>query len=121
MTKTEILATKPGLELDALIAEIVMEWRRPTDPVLAVNEEWLRFFHPSTDISAAWRVVDRIHDELFSYRHFFLKALQEQTEHTLPETGEDLMIAWPDVFWFITPETICKAALLSRLRGENAE
>jgi len=110
-------------ELDALVAEKVMGWKlkHVNDPVMAVifanwvdendvgiitPDEW----KPSTDISAAWQVVEKMHALLFSRRREFLRYLQEAvTSDEMVTKGQ--YIAWPDVFWFITPRAICLAAL----------
>jgi len=113
MTREEIKEMKPGKELNLLVSEEVMRWLRPKDPVLT-TEAWLTFFRPSTDIAAAWRVVEEMHKKLFSVRMRFLDELQALTAHEVPGIGEVRMTAWPDVFWTITPERICKAALLTK-------
>jgi hypothetical protein len=117
MTRDDILAMEPGRELDALVAEKVMGWKdeRPQyDQCMVVNENVggmlgpIRVFAPSTDISAAWEVVEKMHDRLFSRRKRFLDELQKMTA-----LGDGRFIAWPDVFWTITPDRIVKAALLA--------
>jgi len=59
---------KPGLELDALVAEKVMEWHKPTEeewkaaftviPLTLWQYQQLTLEHYSTDIAAAWKVVE---------------------------------------------------------------
>lgn len=63
----------PGRELDALVAEKVMGWRPwsggyyygSADGQVMVclheNDGMARYWSPSTDIAAAWRVVERLH------------------------------------------------------------
>lgn len=56
---------KPGRELDALIAEKVMRWNREHDecglpPGVYGSDNIQPFPHYSTDISAAWEVVEKI-------------------------------------------------------------
>ena len=60
----------------------------------------------STDIAAAWEVFQKMRSKPFSRRRTFMMALRD-TVHQ--ETGE--LVGWPDVFWFVTPRTICHAAL----------
>jgi hypothetical protein len=67
----------------------------------------------SKEISTAWEVVEKMREELFSKRRSFLSELQKQTK----ENGS--MLAWPDVFWSVTPMTICKAALLTTKREDG--
>jgi hypothetical protein len=63
----------------------------------------------STDMTRAWQVVQRLKETLrFSGRQRFLQILQEVVT---PEELQGKLIAWPDVFWFTTPEAICQAAL----------
>lgn len=137
MTKEEILAMKPGRELSGLVIVEVMGRRcahvnlAPLNPnsVQHANGAKSRclacgykdynsffrrdFLYCSISISDAWEVVEKMRMELFSTRSRFLNALQEQTR------GETWSLAWPDVFWSITPETICKAALLAKLELQN--
>jgi len=143
MTKEEILAMEANEELDKLVAVEVMnelmsdlfipenalEHQLAGSPIKSGGGNWVCLckyeegdiprWHPlpfSTDISAAWQVVEAIHKELFSIRHFFLRFLQEQTRHEVNGgAGEIVTIAWPDLFFHITPETICKAALIAKL------
>lgn len=82
---------------------------KPSDDI--AHDAWTP--HYSTDIAAAWEVAEVIRAKLFSIRKRFLDSLQEQTLHTVKGTGEIVVIAWPDVFWSVTPEAICKAALMA--------
>lgn len=62
-------ALPAGRELDALVAEKVMGWRRVDDHLWEDADRRLRStapwsswaFHPSTDIAAAWQVVEKIY------------------------------------------------------------
>ena len=64
MTRDEILALKPGRELDALVMRTVFKAEKKDIGdecywVSEVNGEevcWPRWFSPSTDIAAAWEV-----------------------------------------------------------------
>ena len=70
MTKEEILAMNPSIQLGDLVAIEVMEWRREgnrregnhwtTSEGFWVKAEGLDGWYPWRDISAAWRVVDRM-------------------------------------------------------------
>jgi hypothetical protein len=128
MTKEEILAMEAGQELDALIDKDIFggngcihelywvdpgEYRCAKCGQMCYEGEGLY----STDISAAWHIVEKMHKQLFSSRLRFVNALQEQTKHTV--LGEERVVAWPDVFWSITPEGICKAALLAKYSIKN--
>lgn len=69
-TREQILNMPAGRELDALVAEEVMGWKRRVDfdlvedtDVLARYEPFsmeVREFHPSSDISAAWEVLNHL-------------------------------------------------------------
>lgn len=112
----DIMNMTPGRELDALVAEKVMGWKERVDfdcivedtDVLIRYEPFsmeVREFHPSTDISAAWEVVEKIVSKGFSIQLDF--------------EGDDY------AFWInsgtrklyeygkTAPEAICRAALLA--------
>ena len=64
MTKEEILAMNPSIQLGNLVAIEVMEWRREGDHWVTpegfwVDAEGLHGWYPWRDISAAWQVVDK--------------------------------------------------------------
>ncbi len=124
MTKEEILAMEAGRHLDKAVAELMGKgfgWRMQEDDGELMPGVWhlekegnWAYWSPSTDISAAWLVVERMKKEIFSRRHFFLLLLQQQTIHEVKSTRERIYVGWPDVFWHITPESICKAALIAK-------
>ena len=69
MTRDEILAMKPGRELDARVAEKVMGWKtnwlktdwwEEINPNTHHHKGLVKDFKPSTDISAAWEVVEKM-------------------------------------------------------------
>jgi hypothetical protein len=84
MTAEQIDAMPAGREMDALVAERVMGWVRHPD---SMYRHWcerqpdgtLRFldqceplhtvrpWHPSTDIAAAWEVVEKLRGESFPW------------------------------------------------------
>lgn len=83
--------------------------------VMNLSEEFFNWMSPagcnySSDMSDAWKVFQNIKERLFSTRQKFMKELQ-----LLISCNTDLpigqMLAWPDAFWWITPELICRAAL----------
>lgn len=55
---------KPGRELDALVAEKVMGWTLPQHSpfLLWQGRNCVVEFRPSTDIAAAWEVVEKMSD-----------------------------------------------------------
>lgn len=138
MTKEEILAKWDAMtprERDAWVARDVMGWKytpavidkgRPNhhcgyDIVLG-GDEWrdendnliydgIPAF--SEDIEAAFSVVAKIKKMLFSKRKKFLDELQTVVSMENLSTPWNAEIAWPDVFWYVEPADICKAALLA--------
>lgn len=119
MTKEEILAMVPGRELDALVAERVMllkvNAKNGAFSVISdIGRSGLKRY--SNDISAAWEVVERMRERIFSKRRIFLDNLQELTRYI---GTIDRPVAWPDVFWFVNPESICKAALLAVMEAAH--
>ncbi len=113
-----------GQELDALVATEVMGWRRTITGTLC--DSWVdargwptgwgdydgeRVFEPSTDIAAAWQVVERLNTlgydvQVDSYEHgtmwsaILYKGLR----------GEGEQIEGPTTFT-TAPHAICLAAL----------
>jgi hypothetical protein len=133
MTRDEILAMNPGPELDALVAERVMGWkrtnRRPCYPEAWANypQEW--FLTPdgsvenvtnlprySADITVAWEVMEKLRG-LFDEDYFWHIATLRHgrvsayfAEEYPPATGKRIVgRSEADT----APEAICKAALLS--------
>lgn len=136
MTKEEILAMKPGNELDDMVASEIMEWQQGGDE----GEVWLDkedhytdyfvtgrapgisdcYWKPSTDISAAWQVLDElkkkwdcvllvwdvgvwdIHLENYTTRKEFYLGTEAG------ETYEKI------------PEAICKAALIAKIPHQES-
>lgn len=101
MTREEILAMKPGRELDALVFKFVMGGHIPKPPFRA------NFMKYSSDITAAWGIVERFKSKgyLFSLKNL----VGGNYEFTLTDwVGKcDIYSAQGD-----TPqEAICKAAL----------
>ncbi len=119
---------EPGPKLDAIISEKVMGWTAaedcsgqvawtpPKGPPGTITLSFYEHSLPkySTDIAAAWEVFQKIHSMVFSKRKAFMEEVQRlvsarANEHSALE--RDFTMAWPDVFWQITPEIICLAAL----------
>lgn len=66
----------------------------------------------STDIAAAWEVINHIHSHwLFGKRQIFLQKLQMESSKMAIPSEKDVWISWPDVLFYVTPEAICLAAL----------
>lgn len=75
---------QPGRELDALVAEKVMGWERITDGALIWWEKDGKRGHPdsyfnsfpcySTDISAAWQVVEKIPMTIYAPNAYYANS-----------------------------------------------
>lgn len=109
MSKDEILAMKPGRELDALVAEKVMglpkpyETRPGGDWVYNVQDSFVpvrTLKRYSTDISAAWEVVEKMDADSFD-----LKIIKSGQYNEV--TIGDKTVVRVNIL-----EAICKAALL---------
>ncbi|MBA7499340.1 hypothetical protein ES704_02080 [subsurface metagenome] len=94
MTKEEILAMKAGRELDVLVSAKVMEHRMEH-----------RIEKYSTDISAAWLVVEKLSNLIFD-----LRKVYQNTDWCASFEGN---VAEGKK----APEAICKAALLAKLEA----
>ena len=117
MTRDEILAMKPGRELDALVMRTVFKAEKKDIGdecywVLEVNGEevcWPRWFSPSTDIAAAWEVAEQLQKQ--GYVVCIELLPYEETSVGVYEADPANQIAYAKAQ---TPaEAICKAALLA--------
>lgn len=135
MTKDEILAMEAGKELDSLVATKVMNWiekhwespfglsKRDSwvDPATGVTLRRVSAWRPSTDLPTAWWVVEEMSElgynmsllhlstELWPdywYCDFRPKSKREPPKYEWVDHQETAQLA------------ICKAALLTRLKGE---
>jgi len=114
MTRDEVLAMKPGRELDALVAEKVMGWKavqvfdlKDTDGTNIANgitpyNIGQRVPHYSTDIASAWEVVEEMQNNEWDFTLKNHKRKYEAIFGTLY-----------NAFAPTAPEAICKAALLA--------
>jgi hypothetical protein len=116
MTREQILAMKPGRELDELMAEKVMGWKRDfqcwkdqNGRIRTIESTSFGSFQPSTDISAAWEVANKF-DFFYLFRnpHIYdgeweCKLVAEDSSRKYYALGKT------------APEAICKAALLTTL------
>lgn len=113
MDRESILAMQPGRELDALVAEKVMGFTGirfgRNDP----NAVWVemgsrRKFQPSTDIAAAWEVLEK-HSEIYLKKY---KVMSNGHRYAC-RVDEDTIVSS-----LTAPEAICKAALIAVLDKE---
>jgi hypothetical protein len=132
MTRDEILAMESGRELDAIIAEKLMGWTEfsPIDATIdygvgvngyrrnyAKDEcgrcTWFPFY--STDISAAWEVVEKMRvDHIYNMADFGRNMHKEKQHYVRfhPLNSGNTADDWLPRFYTL-PEAICKAALLT--------
>jgi len=134
VTREEILALEPGRELDALVAEKVMGWtevecfgvinnrvKNPPTPgcevIIARGRNRGRSLRIipcySTDISAAWEVVEKLKETygVEVYTDLDMSACRLFDELTYLPAEE--------VISNTAPEAICKAALIAVMEGRG--
>jgi|GEM_PF-3264926 len=120
LTRDDILAMKPGRELDRQIGEHIFGFKN----ILNVADYWfiddLNTSLPSysTDIAAAWEVAEKMSEE---WPQFSIARV---------DTGWCVMwgfdgYGWPNVTVATAPEAIpeaiCKAALLAVMEKEDSQ
>ena len=117
MTREEIGKLEAGRELDALVAEKVMGWRLLDPPqadqpsywatwVMLPHREAAKDWSPSTNIAAAWEVVERLRANGYSWMQFTLIA--DQWDLEMGQGGHDIGC---DTLAPTAPLAICRAAL----------
>jgi len=122
LTREEIMNMKPGRELDALVAEKVMGWKtnwlktdwwEEINPNTHRHKGLVKDFKPSTDIAAAWEVVEKMFErggcEIGCYGSKSGGKWFEVIVITM--NGEVKVTA------HTAHEAICKAALLAVMEG----
>ena len=117
MTRDEIMAMVPGREMDALVAEKVMMWTKDADGSYWLADTysirtWEQTSYPgfqsSTDIAAAWEVVEKLKE-----RNEYISV------HVLRE-GKYMACTLEDEAEADSPqEAICKLALTIVIKEET--
>jgi len=111
MTKDEILAMKPGRELDTLVAEKIfgLEYMECIGCYIDTNGNEQKIKRYSVEIAAAWEVVEKLKVKKL-YPAF---AIRDQTYNISiwDKGGVELITDW--VRCKTAPEAICKAALVA--------
>lgn len=107
MNREEILAMEAGEELDRVISYV---FDLPLTEEVA-DQELLEVYHYSTDISAAWQVVERMMSNKWNWwSEYFQKSYQFSFYREKK---------FPSHYYFASSksccESICKAALLAKL------
>lgn len=123
MTRDEILAMKPGRELDAIIINQIMNW-----PVIK-NEFYIggaiveisdkegaaiEFCSPSKDMNLAYKVVEKM-----KQTHCITIGTDTGGRYYCCFTPFGGNMVWTSHSTASLPEAICKAALLAVLGGET--
>lgn len=95
---------KAGRELDALIAEKVMGWEKVWQP-----------FFPSTEISDAWKVVEKCGKD-FNVKYISHKKQYEAVvDYYFPaEKGKREFLSFGKAYAETAPLAICKAILKAK-------
>lgn len=121
LTREKILSMPAGRELDALVAEKVMGWKQCSmegvriktcygkPPEFGRNDGRVRIPGYSTDISAAWEVVEKVKQ----MNWFFILS-----DNLFPDKWEASLFWDPNGTMIearaeTAPEAICKASLLA--------
>jgi len=127
MDKDEILAMKPGRELDTLVAEKIfrLEYMECIGCYIDSNGNEQKIQRHSTDIAAAWEVVKKMYELGFRYNVNILDdwRFEKPTQHCCfaklkPDCTDGSYIKDYDHFRAYgntAPEAICKAALLAMM------
>jgi len=128
MTEEEVLAMKAGEELSAIVAEQIMgecyhrHWDGDEDFIACVKCGEDRFYHQqsqaySTDISAAWLVVNKMFGlgYAMSLLHLSSEFYPEYwyCDFRLKDSNKPPEYEWAD-HQMTAPAAICKAALLAK-------
>ncbi len=110
-----------GRDLDALVAEKVLGWRhikwerttplgRSPKNLLSLVLEEVPYY--STDIAAAWQVVERMRSTIVSKRQNFLFYLVEViSARIFPNGAHNPRIDMSQIMLHVQPVDICIAAL----------
>jgi len=126
MTKEQILSMKPGRELDALVAEKVMEWKtnwlktdwwEEINPNTHRHKGLVKDFKPSADIAAAWEVAEQLQKQ--GYVVCIELLPYEETSVGVYEADPANQIAYAKSNK--PAEAICKAALLAVMGTVNPD
>lgn len=122
MTREEILALSPGRELDALVAEKVMGWEKDfqcwkdeSGRIRTIEATSFGSFEPSTDISAAWEVVEKMGKKEFT---FHAESTGDLKEVRFMNSDKGI---FGEGYSYSMPLSICKAALLAVMDKDETD
>ncbi|OUS72999.1 hypothetical protein B1748_23610 [Paenibacillus sp. MY03] len=132
ITEQQIRDMEPGRELDDAI-RLMLGWtkfREKEDGTFAcwVTPEGKKWTYPSsgslprysTDVSAAWEVVEKFNIVNIEFVEWFVgnKSVQCKIIESVAPTEEEITT---EATGKTAPEAICKAALIAHLRGEDTQ
>jgi len=131
LTKDEILAMEPGRELDALVAEKIfgLKYKECIGCYIDSNGDEQKIQRHSTEIAAAWEVVEKMYIEGFRYTINILDdwRFEKPTQHCCfaklkPDCTDGSCTKSYDHFHAYgdtVPGVVCKAALLAVGEASN--
>ena len=124
MTRDEILSLSVGPELDRLVMEKVFNAKRNYhgeeeywyhyDENGEPDYEWSAYNSPSTDMSAAWEVLEKVRPNCDWYG---VDTFRKWYRCLILDNRDRIGEAYADT----APEAICKAALLAVMEGNDEE
>ena len=121
MTREDILKMEAGREMDALIAEKVMEWTAISKITPGISLDLIGtppqgrpdlVPHFSTDISAAWEVVK----EMSAKNYWCIMEIMSSRCYTMFEEVKTKDKYQAEANVYELPLAICRAALLTTLQ-----
>jgi hypothetical protein len=116
MTREDILAMPAGRELDALVAEKVLDFALMHEVVQPEGENWFTYHHNmgyyrySSNISAAWEVVEKFS----TYR---MQKLRDNDHRLVDGKAHQCFLNKNGncAYGHTATEAICKAALIAKM------
>lgn len=119
LTREAVEKMAPGREMDCLVAERVMGWRVQYSPYRFPDGEYedAGDFQPSTDIAAAWEVVEKMRGTVCAPGAPYAGGEYHNNEDDGPMWDAEFPCADYSVNAraLTAPLAICRAALLSTL------
>ena len=116
MTKTEILAMKPGRELDALIAEQVFDWGKDKiyHELKMVRQDLSYLPCYSALVQSAWPIAVKFKISVINSEDGWYAVVTDDIIHSINLVKPDISQKVCGKHWALAdnvPEAICKAAL----------
>lgn len=131
LTHDTILAMEAGPELDALVGETVMEWELldrvhagwgTGPPVFGTNDPerpTIQGWSPSTDIAAAWEVVDKCLSNGWHMKIWPSKGQHWHVDAHCPKRGPVAGSPCVGTWATAVPLAICRTALLIKHQSQE--